>query len=91
MPIPTKVRNGRICIPVPFRQKHGLWEGSVVELISSDEGIIVKPMVQKKERNEMMDKYFESKPSIEAEITTIVCSLTYPTQGGLLLEQKRRA
>ncbi len=62
-----------------------------MELISSDEGILVKPMIQKEERNEMIDKYFEIKPSIEAEITTIVCSLTYPTSGGLILEQKSRA
>lgn len=89
MNVLAKMKGGVINIPVPLRRRYKMYEGSVMELILLDDGILVKPMITKAEKNELIDKYvpFSAKTS-ENEIISLVSEISFPQKNRLVIEAR---
>jgi len=84
----AKIRGGNVNIPVPLRQRYKMWEGTVMELVLLEDGILLKPLIEKRGRNEMIDKYVPRTQIVESEIVALVSELTSHPNNELIIEEK---
>ena len=67
-----------------------MWEGSLMELVLLDDGILIRPMIAKENKNELIDRYVpQSAKIIENEIISIVSELSSPQKNELVIEARR--
>ena len=88
MTVFAKIRDGTVSIPVPLRQRYKMWEGTLMEFVLLDDGILLKPKIPKKERNEMIDRYVPRDQILESEIISLVSELTTRPKNELIIEEK---
>jgi len=87
MGIMTKIRNGYISIPVPFIRRYRMWNGTMLEIIPLEDGILLKPMVASKKKNDLIDKYIPKIEQIkDSEIIAVVSEIS--RQGTEILVEK---
>jgi len=84
----AKIKGGAVSIPVPLRQKYKIWEGTLMEFVLLDDGILLKPKVEKKEKSEMIDKYIPRDQTLENEIISLLSELKSRTNNELIIEEK---
>ena len=90
MTVLVKMKDGIISIPVPIRRRYKMWEGSLMELVLLDDGILIRPMIAKENKNELIDRYVpQSAKIIENEIISIVSELSSPQKNELVIEARR--
>jgi hypothetical protein len=65
-----------------------MWEGTVMELVLLEDGILLKPLIEKRGRNEMIDKYVPRTQIVESEIVALVSELTSHPNNELIIEEK---
>jgi len=86
----VKMKDGVVSIPVPIRRRYKMWEGSLMELVLLDNGILIKPMIAKENKNEMIDRYVpQSAKILENEIISVVSELSSPQKNELVIEARR--
>lgn len=77
MPIMTKIRNGYVNIPVPFIRRYRMWNETMLEIIPLDEGLLLKPMVVTKKKNDLIDKYIPKTEQIkDSDIIAVVSEIS---------------
>jgi len=65
-----------------------MWEGTLMEFVLLDDGILLKPKVEKKEKNEMIDRYVPRDQILESEIISLVSELRSRPKNELIIEEK---
>ncbi|MEM1985262.1 MAG: hypothetical protein QXS74_03385 [Nitrososphaeria archaeon] len=87
MPIMTKIRNGYVNIPVPFIRRYRMWNGTMLEIIPLDDGLLLKPMVAAKKKNDLIDKYIPRTEQIkDSDIIAIVSEISRQSSKVLVQE-----
>jgi len=59
-----------------------------MEFVLLDDGILLKPKVEKKEKSEMIDKYIPRDQTLENEIISLLSELKSRTNNELIIEEK---
>ncbi|MBC7091366.1 MAG: hypothetical protein H5T50_05590 [Nitrososphaeria archaeon] len=64
-----------------------MWNGTMLEIIPLEDGIMLKPMVASKKRNDLIDKYIPRVEQIkDSEIIAVVSEISH--QGTEVLVEK---
>jgi len=67
-----------------------MWEGTLMELVLLDDGILIKPIIAKENKNEIIDRYVPRTSKIlENEIISVVSELSSPQNNELVIEARR--
>ncbi len=83
----TKIRNGYVNIPVPFIRRYRLWNGTMLEIIPLEEGLLLKPMVATKKKNDLIDKYIPRMEQIkDSDIIAVVSEISRQSSKVLVQE-----
>ena len=83
----TKIRNGYVNIPVPFIRRYRMWNVTMLEIIPLEDGIMLKPMVASKKKNDLIDKYIpQVEQTKDSEIIAVVSEIS--RQGNEVLVEK---
>jgi len=78
MPIMTKIRNGYVSIPVPFIRRYRMWNGTMLEIVPVEEGLLLKVMVSSKKKNDLIDKYIPRAGQIkDSDIIRVVSEISH--------------